>query len=249
MESLTFLSRWIEDPDPSILSDAALRLARHVPEAQSVLGGLLADPIQRALAGLGDVDPTACASLSDRVRAAIACGEGGVAVDAGWLAALEAEAKDADPTLWPLAARAAVLLDEGREQAARMALSIQDLPYAFPGDVNAVQVDVFSAGDRVLPALHVDWARKLTGLACEALVTDLRSMGLWAWPALQVMEPRQLTRTLKKILRRPRRIPPGGVGLAAAYLEQVGGSPGGTLSGADGFILDLARATRKRTHR
>lgn len=227
-----------------------MRLARHVPETHDALRRLLDDPIALALAGLEPIDPTGQATLADQARAAIAAAEGGAAVDAGWLAALEARAEaEDDRQWWPIVARAHVLSSEARERAARSLMSVQDLPYAFPGEINAVQVTIFAAGDRVLPALHVDWARKLTRLACEALVTDLRGLGLWAWPALQTMAARPLTQALRRIARRPRRMPPGGVGLVAAYLEQVGVPSTMELNGADALILDLARATRQHTHR
>ena len=248
MMRLEHLSSWLASPDPALLSDAGLRLARHIPDIHDVLSTHLTDPIRRALVGLERVDPTAQGSLSDQVRAAIAAAESGQSIDVTWLSGLEARAMAEDPMLWPLAARALVLSHPERERAARILLSIQDLPYAFPGDVNDTQVALFAAGDRVLPALHVDWARKLTGLVCDSMVSDIRTQGLWSWPSLQVMEQRQVTRTLRKLLRRARRMAPGCVGLVAAYLEQVGVPSSTELHGADGLILDLARATRKRTH-
>ena len=50
MENLT---RWLERPERAWLSDAALRLARHVPDTHPTLSDLLGDdPLARALAGL-----------------------------------------------------------------------------------------------------------------------------------------------------------------------------------------------------
>ncbi|MFT4975969.1 MAG: hypothetical protein ACI8S6_001864 [Myxococcota bacterium] len=249
MEPLEHLTRWLAEPNLALLTDATLRLCRLVPEAQAMLDAQLTDPIERALAGVDTIDPASVVGLRDQVRAAIAAAEGSGKLDAVLAASLEARAQSEAPELWPVAARASVLVSEERERAARVLLSIQDLPYAFPGEVNAVQVAIFAAGDRVLPALHVDWARKLTGLACDALKPDLSSQGLWAWPALQVMEARQLTRQLRRLLRRRHRLPPGGAGLAVAYLEQVGTLAPMELSGADGLLLDLARATRQHTDR
>lgn len=249
MERLVHLTRWIEAPDAALLSDAALRLARHVPETHDPLRRLLDDPIARALAGLEPADPTQQATLADQARASIAAAESGAALAPDWLAALEARAEADDRQWWPIVARAHVLASEDRERAARTRLSVQDLPYAFPGEINGVQVDVFAAGDRVLPALHVDWARKLTKLACEAVSVDVRGLGLWAWPALQVMAARPLTQALRRIARRPRRLSPGSLGLVVAYLEQLGVPSTADLGGADALILDLARATRQHTHR
>lgn len=249
MDQLTHLSSWLDSPDITLLSAAGLRLSRHIPTVHERLDALLEDPVRRALAGLGVVDPSTQTDPTQQALAAIAMAESGESVSVAWLEDMERTVAAAHPHLWPMVARAHVLVNPERERQARITLSVQDLPYAFPGEVNDTQVALFAAGDRVLPALHVDWVRKLTGLACGALTEDLRHQGLWAWPALQVMEPRQVTRTLRRALRRTRRMPAGTKGLTVAYLEQVGVEADVELGPADGLLLDLARATRKRTLR
>ena len=64
-----------------------------------------------------------------------------------------------------------------------MALSDQNLPYVFPGELHPLQIDIFAVGDKVLPALHVDWVRKLTSLAAQAIEQRLSSsscVGTWS---------------------------------------------------------------------
>lgn len=254
------LSRWLDRPDRTLLSDATLRLARHVPETHAALDHLLDDPIARALAGLQEIDPTAFAGdLADAVRATVAAVEGGAMLDAAWLSALEARAASSSATdegegegegrmWWPLAAHAHARCVPARERAGRMALSEQDVPYVFPGELHPLQIEVFAVGDAVIPALHVDWARKLTGLAAEALGLDLQHRGLWAWPLLQALPPQPLVGALQRALRRRQRLPPGGAGLAVAYLAQLGQPSREVLGGADGLVLDLAQAGQRHTH-
>ena len=249
MDRLTHLSSFLERPDPSLLTPAALRLARHIPAVRDGLDACLQDPIHRALVGLDVLDPCAQTEVTSQVLATVAVAEGGGVLPVAWLEQLEEQVSTTHLDLWPLAARAHVLLSPERERRARIMLSAQDLPYAFPGELNATQVALFAAGDRVLPALHVDWIRKLTELACEALVADVHSQGLWAWPALQVMEPRKVVQTLRRALRRARIMPPGTKGLMVAYLEQVGVQTEVELGRADALLLDLTRATQKRTDR
>ena len=127
-----------------------------------------------------------------------------------------------------------------------MALSDQNLPYVFPGELHALQVDLFAVGDRVLPALHVDWVRKLTGLAAQAIELDCMALGLWSQPLLGILEERTVVRALKRI-RRSRRMPPGARGLAALYLEELGHDASRMLDGAapaDHLIAELARQAR-----
>ncbi len=238
------LERWLKRPDLTLMIDPALRLARRVPAVQAVLEGLLDDPIARALAGLPGPAPVA-GSLRDRVRLGIAAVDGGSGIpDPG---ALE-EAARHDPAWWVPAARIHALTVPERERAGRMALSEQSIPYVFPGDLHPMQVEIFAVGDRVLPALHVDWVRKLSGLAVEAVRLDCASLGMWTLPLLDVLDSAMLIRTLTS-MRRLRRLPPGGVGLAAIYLERLGRPAASLLAAAgptDRLLLDLARAARSR---
>ena len=177
MEPDAVLDAWTRSPDPSLLSPAAMRLARRVPSMASTLDAVLADPLDRALAGVGpvpEVDPT---DVRAAVLAGQACADGGGALDPAAMAALE-DAARGDAQWWVPAARLHVLSSESREREARMSLSEGDLPYVFPGELNPMMVDALAVGDRVLTALHVDWMRKLTGWIADALVVDLRQRGL-----------------------------------------------------------------------
>ena len=145
----------------------------------------------------------------------------GLGNDAATMAILEADAQaSGDVHLWLSAARLHVLANPMREAEARMALSDQVLPYVFPGEVDERMVHVLSAGERVLPALHVDWIRKLTAWLAPVLQLDCKHGGLWFWPVLRSLDEGKLSRPLQKLAKA--RLSPTGYGLAAAYCRRLG---------------------------
>ena len=85
----------------------------------------------------------------------------------------------------------------GARSLGRRALSAQELPYVFPGELDPLMVDVLAAGEKVLPALHVDWIRKLTDWIAPALAQDCKHLGLWFWPVLRSLDPGRLGRPLR----------------------------------------------------
>lgn len=230
MDPRSTLEGWAASASPAPLSLAGLRLARAVPQVAATLDRLLTDPLERALAGLGptpdwpgEPDP-ARASVG-----ALLAAERGEPCDLRALAALEERTRGSGDQV--LVAQARVIVDPARESEARRALARQDLPYVMPGELHPLQVEILAAGDRVLPALHVDHVRKLTALVTEALVLDLRAMGLWFWPVLRALAPDRLRAPLAKV-HAARRLPAGARGLAAAYIQRTGGDPGLALAGA-----------------
>lgn len=224
------LQAW--SPDHASLSPMVLRLARRVPQLHHRLDPLLSVPVDRALAGLG---PAPSPGLQPDLRGAIlACQaimDGGGSVPAGIGVDLERRAQG-DLRWWVPAVRIHVFSSPERERQVRMDLSQQDLPYVFPGDLHALQVELLAGGDRVVQALHVDWLRKLTTFAADALILDARAGGLWFWPVLRFLDDRKLSRPLGK-LARARKIPSGGRGMLAAYLARLGGDPAKLLGAGD----------------
>ena len=196
-------------------NDAERRLARRVPWVVDALEDRVIDPIDRALVGLGLPKP-AERSVTDRVRIAVAEADGGAVGSAAALAALEDAAAATNQPEWMIpAARLHARVSTEREARARMALSDQSLPYVFPGDVHPLMVDVLACGERILPALHVDWLRKLTTWLAPSLAADCAAMGLWFWPVLDVLDSKKIARELTKRLTGSVR--PGSRGLVAAY--------------------------------
>jgi hypothetical protein len=178
-----------------------------------------------------DADALASIDLRRACRAAVALVDSGVrdpdtglvAVSsdlAGLLPALEARALG-DNRSWVPAARCHALVSAARERSARVNLSQQDLPFTVPGEVDALQVDVLAAGERVMPALHVDWVRKLGAHATDALLLDLRAVGGWFLPLVRIIEADRLIRALTA-LDGARRMVPGSRGLRSAYLGLLG---------------------------
>jgi hypothetical protein len=238
----TTIAQFMDAPEPAWLSPAALRLARRVPSLPTALRPFLTDPLDHALVGL-EAPPEfdEAAPLRDRILRGVALADGEVSLPVAEAAALEAEAKG-DDRWWVDAARLHVLASEERERSARMALSYQDLPYVFPGELHPMMVEVLAVGDRVLTALHVDWMRKLAGWVMDVAVLDVRLMGLWFWPQLRYLDERKVARPLKKLLR-VRRGQPGSRGLVVAYRARIGQDVSNDLAaleGADRFVAALA---------
>ena len=220
-------------------------LARPLPVAHSVLQ--TDDPVERALLGLAEAtDPAEEADLGravllGRARAA----EGRLSPKQAQALEIRAEG---DPTWWVPACRLHLELSGERRTEARRRLARQILPYVMPGEIHATQVEVLAGGEQILGALHVDWSRKLSGLVLDAMVLDLRAVGLWFWPVLQYLGERQTSRTLAR-LAKARRVPEGGRGLLAAYLWRTG-LPWELLirdaSQIDRLVCVLAQATLRQ---
>ena len=219
-------------------TDIERRLIGRLPWVQQALSGLNHEPIDAALMGIIPAPPVA-GTLVDRVRAV----QAGAAMSTHELADLEAEARAADePHLWASAARLHALASPEREAAARRTLSAQELPYVFPGEVDAMMIDVLAAGEKVLPALHVDWIRKLTGWIAPALVSDCKSLGLWFWPVLRSLDPGRLKRPLDRLAGTD--MSPGGKGVVVIYADRIGvelPSLTSAMGDLDHRIVSLAR--------
>lgn len=214
------LHTWARSPEAAWLSPGILRRARKVPQLQAALDGLLERPSWRALAGLEPGAPAPGDASEDDLWFAVAALDAGRAPapdQARALAAAHAE----DPELCVPALRLWVWTDPARENRARAALSEQDLPYVFPGELHPLSIELLASADRVMTALHVDWMRKLTGWSADALPADARARGFWFWPHLRFLDEKRLAGPLRK-LGRIRRAPPGAQGMALAYQHRIG---------------------------
>ena len=219
-------------------TDIELRLMRRLPWLVQALDGRLKDGTKRALAGLNYKEEPEL-SKPERLRRAIARADGSEELNKEEMAELE-EAFHGDERAWIPAARLHASVNLGREAAARMSLSEQSLPYVFPGDIHPMMVDVLACGERILPALHVDWLRKLTVWMAPVLVLDCAALGMWFWPVLSVLDANKLRRPLASLAGQ--RLPSGGRGLAAAYAVRIGEDSAPLMAAAtelDQRILDL----------
>ena len=235
MDPVSVLASWVKE-SPTTWTDAELRLLHRVPQWAQQLSDGITNPIDRALAGLS-APPDMAGELTDQLRIAVARSDQGLENTAASMQHLEAEAQaSGDVHLWLIAARLHVLASPMREAQARMALSDQVLPYVFPGEVDERMVHVLSAGERVLPALHVDWIRKLTTWLSPVLQLDCKHGGLWFWPVLRSLDEGKLARPLQKLAQT--RLPSTGYGLAAAYCRRLGI--------ADAALLQAGGETAKR---
>ena len=193
-----------------------LRLICRLPWVQTALAKRALDPIDAALIGISS-PPDPAGTLLDRVRAVQAGAELGVA----GLEQLEAEALAADDLhSWVSVARLHALASGEREASARRALSTQELPYVFPGELDPLMVDVLAAGEKVLPALHVDWVRKLTDWIAPALSLDCTHLGMWFWPVLRSLDGGRLRKPLARLVETELR--PGARGMILIYADRLG---------------------------
>jgi hypothetical protein len=196
------------------------------------------DRIERMMLGLDDPSGVT-GSLEDRLRSGIS----GHVYPIHELIEMEDEAKESgDSHLWVLAARLNAETNAGREAEARMTLSEQALPYVFPGELHPMMVDLLAIGERVIPALHVDWIRKITTWSGSALNSDCTRMGMWFWPILQCLDAGKLAKPLRRLFSRS--LPDGSKGLAASYAWRLGLDVSGeepVLSEKDMRILALVR--------
>ncbi len=197
-------------------TDAELRLARRVPGLCQALDDRITNPIDRALAGLDD--PT---FRGDTLEQKLRMGLAGFRYTVSELGEMEEQAAvSGNDGLWVTAARLHAESNIGREAAARMSLSEQALPYVFPGELHPMMVDLLAIGERVIPALHVDWIRKLTEWSGSALIQDCKVMGLWFWPILRCLEGSKLKRPVQRLMESS--VPDGAKGIAMAYATRLG---------------------------
>jgi hypothetical protein len=220
MDASAIIEQWVSSGGVPT-TDIEFRLIRRIPTLVERFDTVITDPIQRGLLGLSE-PPELIGDLSDRLRISTSMIDSGALVSPNIAASLEEEAKaSGDSHLWVIAARINALMNNSREAEARMNLAAQDLPYVFPGELSPLMVDVLACGECVLPALHVDWVRKVTAWLAPAIVMDCRVLGMWFWPVLRFLEQGKLVRPLAK-LAKVSNMPPGGLGLAAVYSQRLG---------------------------
>ena len=80
---------------------------------------------------------------------------------------------------------------------------------------------MFAVGDRALHVLHVEWLKKLTGVAVEALELDCQHVAAWLLPFLEILPEKALRKQISKVSRK-KRLMGGGIGLSAFYAGKIG---------------------------
>ena len=218
-----------------------LRYARQNPILQQRLDLILADPIERGLCGLQVCEPIREGNLEQRVLSAIAYVDAGGKLDKDWARTLEQEACD-DPKWWVPAVKLHGIANPQRELEARRKLSEQSIPFVFPGDLHALQVEIFAFGSKTLHVLHVDWLRKLAEFTCQALHIDCQALGFWFLPIIDILPEKIFVRQLKKTQRKSR-FNIGSRGVLAVYYKKLILDPTSILqkgSRADLWIYHVA---------
>ena len=208
---------WVEEEK---LSDGLLFFFRNVPTLSSRLKPFVQDPINRILLGFEEQQPVHTNSIETDIRIAKAWILGGNVLPVSFAAELEERAK-INPVLHIDAARLHVLSCPTRELNARMALSTQNIPYIFPGEIAPLHIEIFAVGDRALHVLHVEWLKKLSAVAIDALEIDFEYKKAWSLPFLEVLPERELKNRIRKLARK-KKFRGGGLGLLAFYGSRIG---------------------------
>ncbi len=222
------------------MTSASLRLLSRIPAYRERLSLILTDSVDRALAGLEEIQPELTGNLKNDVLKSVAWIERGNLLEPDFSIELERRSTN-DFQWWPLAARINALCNVDRENTGRQRMSVQSVPFVMPGELHPLQVEVLAIGDRVLHVLHVDWSRKLAQFTCQALRLDCQFLGLWFEPLLDVL-PEKMLRTALKKQRNARRVVAGSYGLAAYYAHKIGLDPKPFLDRGgetDQFLYDV----------
>jgi len=217
----------------SQLGDGLLSLARNAPRVQMRLSDRVTEERQYLL-GTASFESIPkhleTLPLVKQIRICRAWMAQGNKLDTQIAARIETAAKaNGNDALWVDATRIHVLCSPQRELQARILLSQQELPFVLPGELSELQVDLLASGDRALHVLHVEWLKKLSELAFDALAIDCRHQGFWFLPFLEVLPEKKFLKRIKRF-KRNRRLAGGGLGVAAFYYALLGGNQDELLS-------------------
>jgi hypothetical protein len=208
---------WIEQEK---ISDTTLLFIRNLPNISNQIQSYISDPIKRILLGIDIRSPIHTNCIETDIRVAKAWIASGKELQVSFVQELEQRAMD-NPILHIEAARMHVLTCSKRELTARMALSTQSIPYIYPGEIAPLHIEMFAVGDRALHVLHVEWLKKLSKVAIEAVELDCIHCGAWTLPFLEVLPERELKSRVRKLARKKKLIG-GGLGLLAFYGSRIG---------------------------
>ena len=235
---------WVEQEK---ISDTTLLFIRNIPTFKQQMQTFISDPIQRVVLGVEECEPSHSNDLETDIRLAKAWLASGKSLEIPFVQKLEHRAMD-NPVLHIEAARLHVLTCPSRELKARMALSTQALPYIFPGDIAPLHIELFAVGDRALHVLHVEWLKKLSKIAVEAIELDCIHCGAWSLPFLEILPERDLQKRVQKLARK-KKYSGGGLGLLAFYGSRIGLDAKRLLQHGDAYDELLFVTARENEHR
>ena len=198
---------------------ALIRLKRQLHHNNCSYEHSMSSLILRAVLEREEIHPSRGDSLREEVFLSWAWTENGGELSKEYCASLERRSVE-HMMLWPIAARVHASQHDDRVIHARRVLSVQQLPFSLPQELDEIQVEVLACGDKILNALHVDWVRKVARHTLDALVLDCRCIGFWFLPILDVLPEELIKRNIKKILR-AKKLQKGSLGLAAYYARRL----------------------------
>ena len=198
---------------------ALIRLKRQLQHRDFSYEHSMSPLILRAILEREEIHPNRGSSLREEVFLSWAWTENGGILGKEYCVSLEKRSVE-HIMLWPIAARIHAAQHEDRVTHARRVLSVQQLPFSLPQELDEIQVEVLACGDKILNALHVDWVRKVARHTLDALVLDCRHIGFWFRPILDVLPEELIKRNIKKIVR-AKKLQKGSLGLAGYYARRL----------------------------
>ena len=198
---------------------ALIRLKRQLDHRDFSYEHSMSPMVVRAILEKEKVPPTKGVSLEEEVFLSWAWVENGEKLSKDYCISLEKRSQEST-FLWPFAARIHAVEHEDRITHSRRILSVQQLPFSLPQELDEIQIEVFACGDKILNALHVDWVRKIARHTLDALVLDCRHVGFWFQPILDVLPEELIKRSIRKVLR-AKKLQKGSLGLAAYYASRL----------------------------
>ena len=232
-------SSWIKNGQ---ITDQMLSFAKKIPGVQQQLLKEELDPIQRAFLGLDVIAPSITSNLENDVRISKSFMLNGGQIDPEFLKKLE-ERAISNPVLHADTARLHVLSSSQREEQARRAIVLEEIPFVFPGELTPLHIEIFAVGDRALHVLHVEGLKKLAQIALEALEVDILHQKMWFFPFLEVIPEKIFARKIRKLARKAK-YQGGGIGQLAFYGSKLGMNTGLILrqgNELDQFFYSLAK--------
>ena len=143
-----------------LITDQMLCFAKKIPKVREQFLKEELSLVQKAFLGVERITPSITSNIENDVRISKSFVQNGGSLDVEFLKILE-EKIVSDPILHTDVARLHVLQSPEREEKARRAIVLEEIPFVFPGELTPLHIEIFAVGDKALHVLHVEGLKKL----------------------------------------------------------------------------------------